>query len=172
MQDTDMNTFDPTRIRKRRLVPDQPSGGAGEALDLASCATIGFSAEDPEHPVDNLLDDHDGPGGTFWSSDRPNTPEQLVVEFDTPRDLSRLVYEVEETRAERTQAVRVEASRDSGRTYRDLLMQEYVFSPHGATFQREDIRLQATALTHLRLTIVPNKGGSGKATLTSLRLYS
>jgi hypothetical protein len=170
--DTCMSTFDPSRVRKRLLVPDTPSRDTVGAIDLIACATLGFSSEDPEHPVENILDHNDGPGGTFWSSDRRDTPEQLVVEFDAPRDFSRLVYEVEETRLERTQEIRIEVSQDSGRTYRDVLMQEYAFCPNGATFQREDIRLHANALTHLRLTIVPNKGGSGKATLTSLRLYS
>lgn len=41
-----------------------------------------------------------------------------------------------------------------------------------ATFQREDIRLQASTVTHLRLTVTPNKSGTRKATLVSLMLYS
>jgi hypothetical protein len=49
-----------------------------------------------------------------------------------------------------------------------VLAQDYTFSPHGATFQHEDLRLDLPAVTHLRLTIVPNKGGQGVATLTSL----
>ena len=83
-----------------------------------------------------------------------------------------MAYEVEETQSERTQQVRVEVSEDAGRTFRTVLNQEYAFSPRGATFQREDIRLQLSTVTHVRLTIVPNKGGTGKATLTSLHLYS
>jgi hypothetical protein len=65
-----------------------------------------------------------------------------------------------------------EASEDAGRTYRTVLNQEYAFSPGGATFQREDIRLRLATVSHVRLTIVPNKGGSGKATLTSLRVQT
>jgi hypothetical protein len=38
----------------------------------------------------------------------------------------------------------------------------------GATFQHEDLRLDLSAITHLSLVIVPNKGGSGVATLTSV----
>ena len=95
-----------------------------------------------------------------------------MVEFDEPRAISRLVYEVEETMRERTQEVRVEASDDGGRTYRQILVQEYNFSPGGATFQREDQRLDVRQVTHIRLTIVPNKSGSGPATLTALRLFA
>jgi hypothetical protein len=159
------------RVRKRLLVPVAPAPTDGDPLDLATCATLAYSSEDPAHPIENLVDDRVGPGGTFWSSDRIDTVEQLVIEFDAPQSVSRLSYEVEEMRSERTQEVRVEASQDAGLTYRILLVQEYTFSPRGATFQREDLRLQATAITHLRLTIIPNKGGSGAATLTSLRVY-
>ena len=72
----------------------------------------------------------------------------------------------------RTQEVHVEASTDAGRSYRSVLVQEYTFSPHGSTFQREDLRLDLHNLTQLRLTVVPNKRGTGLATLTSLRLYA
>jgi hypothetical protein len=51
-------------------------------------------------------------------------------------------------------------------------VQDYTFSPGGATFQHEDLRFDLPAITHLSLTIVPNKGGSGAATLTALRLFA
>ena len=80
--------------------------------------------------------------------------------------------EVEETTRERTQEVRVEASEDGGQSYRQILVQEYNFSPGGATYQREEQRFNLRQVTHLRLTIVPNKIGSGTATLTALRLFA
>jgi hypothetical protein len=64
------------------------------------------------------------------------------------------------------------SSDDGGRTYRQILVQEYNFSPRGATFQREDQRIDLRQVTHLRLTVVPNKSGSGPATLTALRLFA
>ena len=73
---------------------------------------------------------------------------------------------------ERTQEVRVEVSEDGGRTYRQILVQEYNFSPGGATYQREEQRFNLHQVHRLRFTIVPNKNGSGTATLTSLRLFA
>jgi hypothetical protein len=105
-------------------------------------------------------------------SARPDTLEHIVVEFDRPQAISRLVYEVEETVRERTQEVRVEVSEDGARTYRQILVQEYNFSPRGATYQREEQRLDLHWVTHLRLTIVRNKNGSGTATLTALRFLA
>ena len=105
-------------------------------------------------------------------SARFDTIEHLVVEFDQPHTISRLMYEVEEATRERTQEVRVEISEDGARTYRQILVQEYNFSPRGATYQREEQRFDLHGVTHLRLTIVPNKSGSGTATLTALRLFA
>jgi hypothetical protein len=164
-------TSHPPRIRKRLLVSDSLPPDSTGALDLSACASFDYSSEDPEHCVENILDDHRGPGGTYWSGERIDSIERLVIAFDAPQTLSRLVYEVEESQSERTQEVRIELSENSGSTYRTVLNQEYTFSPRGATFQREDIRLQASTVTHLRLTVIPNKGGTGKATLVSLLLY-
>ena len=105
-------------------------------------------------------------------SARADTIEHIVLEFDRPQTISRLVYEVEEATRERTQEVRVEVSEDGARTYRQILVQEYNFSPRGATYQREEQRLDLDRVTHLRLAIVPNKKGSGTATLTALHLFA
>jgi hypothetical protein len=105
-------------------------------------------------------------------SARPDTTEHIVIEFDRPQTISALIYEVEETTRERTQEVRVEASEGGRQSYRQILLQEYNFSPGGATYQREEPRFNLRQVTHLRLTIVPNKSGSGTATLTALRLFA
>ncbi|MGH7047156.1 MAG: discoidin domain-containing protein [Stellaceae bacterium] len=146
-------------------------GAAGE-IDIASCATIAYSSEDPAHPVEHLLDGRSGPGGTRWISARADVTEQIVVEFDQPQTISRLLYEAEEAVRERTQEIRVEVSEDGGRTYRQILVQEYTFGPAGATYQREEHRLNPLSASHLRFTIVPNKSRSGTASLTSLRLFA
>lgn len=61
-------------------------------------------------------------------SARPDMIEQIVVEFDHPPTISRLVYEVEEAIRERTVEVRLKVSEDRGRTNHQLLVQEYTFS--------------------------------------------
>jgi len=168
-----MDRTDTPRIRKRLI--SEPSSTPAEfpdEIDIARHAILAYSSEDPDHPLEHLIDGHGGRGGTRWVSARPNATERIVMEFDHPQRISRLVYEVEECGQERTQEVRVEVSTDLGRNYRQVLAQDYTFSPQGATFQHEDLRLDLSAVTHLRLSIVPNKGGSGLATLTSLRLFA
>ena len=158
----------------KRLMSEQVSGWAERPgkIDIASLAKFGYSSEHPDHPLEHLIDGHDGRGGTRWASARPNTTERIVLDFEPPQQISCLVYEVEECCLERTQEVRVEVSTDHGRTYRQVLAQDYTFSPQGATFQHEELQLDLHAVTQLSLTIVPNKGGAGVASLTSLRLFA
>ena len=160
------------KIRKQLIGRDPParSSLSGE-LDLVADAVLHYTSEHPDHPVDNILDRADGPGGTCWQGAVADAPQTLLIEFDQPRDLSRLHYEVAEAGTERTQEIRVEVSTDAGTSYRQILAQDYTFSPRGATFQVEDLALDLPGVTHLRLTIVPNKQGSGRATLTSLRIF-
>jgi hypothetical protein len=162
-----------SRLRKRLLEDDAAANArTADEIDIAGCATIAYSSENPAHPVEHMLDGRSGRGATRWVSAHPDAIERIVVEFDQPQAISRLVYEVEEAMRERTQEVRVEVSEDGGQTYRQILVQEYTFSPRGATYQREEQRFNLRQVSHLRLTIVPNKNGSGTATLTTLRLFA
>src|SRR5271165_3016483 len=165
--------IDPSRLRKRPLESEAATSAraAGE-IDIAGCATIAYSSEDPAHPVEHMLDGRSGPGATRWISARPDTVEHVIIEFDRPQRVSRFVYEVEETIRERTQEVRVEVSEYGAQSYRQILVQEYNFSPRGATYQREEQRFNLHQVTRLRLTIVPNKSGSGTASITALRLFA
>jgi hypothetical protein len=161
------------QIRKRLLKEDRPLSARSNAeLDVTAGATIAYSSEEPAHPVDNMFDGRDGPDGTYWESARESTSETVLLEFDRLQKISRLIFEAEERDFERTQEVRLEVSCDNGISFRALLVQEFVFSPRGATFQREDVRREVEDVSHLRLVIVPNKSGSGRAKLTSLRIFT
>ena len=162
---------DLSQLRKRQLGAATIGGPAAGEIDIVGSAVIAYSAEEPAHPIEHALDGRSGPGATRWISSHPDSVERIVIEFDRPQSISRLAYEVEESAHERTQEVRAEVSEDGGRTYRQIFTQEYTFSPRGATYQREEQVFARVQASHLRLTIVPNKNGSGRATLTSLRLF-
>jgi hypothetical protein len=160
----------PSGVRKRLLSHESaPRAESGGEIDLGRYSVLGYSSEDPNHPIEHLIDGRDG---TFWASARPNITERIVVEFDRPQSVSYMIYEAQEYRTERTQEVRIETSSDGGGRYRQILVQEYTFSPSGATFQHEEQRLNLPPITHLRLTVVPDKRGAGVASLSSLRLFS
>jgi hypothetical protein len=164
-------------VRKRPLAElnGRESGRKAEPgaeLDLATDVTIYYSSEDREHPIEHMIDGSSGRGGSRWVAARPDTTEQLVLEFDEPVDIARIEFEVEELQRDRTQELTAEYRVDGDETYRRAFVQEYTFSPRGSTYQHERLAVSLRGVTQLRFTIVPNKGGSGAATLTSLRLYS
>jgi hypothetical protein len=136
-------------------------------MNLANLATLAYSSEDPDYPIENILN----AGSPEWRAAVPGVTEELVIEFDEPQSFNRLVYEVRETEARRAQEIQIDASDDNCRSFRQLLVQEFTFSPDGATFQREDLHVLAEAITHLRLVIIPNKQGSGVASLMTLYLF-
>lgn len=161
---------------RKHLMPEQSGAVAREPshlaeLDLANCSTIHFSSEDPEHPLEHMLDGTSGKGATRWTGARRNVREQIVFQFDEPQHIAHVAFEVEEPQFERTQELHAEYSTDGGRSYRRAFVQEYNFSPKGSTYQCENIGVDLRGVTHFRLVIVPNKSGAGVATLTSVRLF-
>ncbi|QDV35650.1 hypothetical protein [Tautonia plasticadhaerens] len=158
-------------LRKQIIKPqsEPPAPKPGE-IDIAAVATVLVTSEDPGHPIDLAFDEHRGPGGTRWVAGEPGE-QAVILAFDSPHAIRRVVLEVEEPEVARTQELQLAASTDGGQTYRELLRQEFNFSPQGSTFEREDWAVQAEGVTHLRLAIKPDKGGTPyRATITSLAL--
>jgi hypothetical protein len=155
---------------RKHIVMDDPAGVCypADEIDVSAVATVLVTSEDPEHPVENAFGGSRGRGGDCWIAGEDGE-QSLILAFDAPQDIVRVALEVEEREAERRQEVTLSVSRDGGRTYRDLIRQEYNFSPQGSTFEREEWLLKAVDVTHLRLRIKPDIGGKPcRATVTSL----
>ena len=140
-------------------------------IDVAAVATVLVTSEAHEHPVDHAFDHLTGPGGSRWVAGELGE-QVLILAFDAPQAIHRVVLEVEELAVARTQELQLAVSADGGATYRELVRQEYNFSPPGTTFEREDWTVAAMGVTHLRLLIKPDKGGKPcRASITSLGLW-
>ena len=139
-------------------------------IDIASVAMVQVTSESPEHPIDHVFDEHRGQRGTRWVAGEPGE-QTVTLAFDAPQTINQVLLEVEELEVPRTQELQLSLSCDGGRTYRELLRQEFNFSPPGTTFEREKWIVSAQEVTHLRLVIKPDKGDKPcRATLTSLVL--
>jgi hypothetical protein len=139
-------------------------------IPVAEVATVQVTSEQVDHPIDSVFDDRRGPGGSRWIADGPGE-QTLVLVFDAPQAIRIVSLEVEEPSVSRTQELSVAVSSDGGRSYRELMRQEFTFSPPGTTFEREVWSVAADGVTHLRIDVKPDKGGRiGQATLTSLSL--
>ena len=157
---------------RKQIVPKQSSAPVfleGE-ISIPDVATVQVTSEDAEHPIDNAFDHSRGPGGSRWIAVGPGE-QTVTLLFDSPQTIRKIGVEIEELAVSRTQELSLAVSSDGGRTYRELVRQEFNFSPPGTSFERELWSASAAGVTHLRLEIKPDKGGrAGRATLTSLAL--
>jgi len=157
---------------RKQIVPSRsgdPASLEGE-ISVADVATVHVTSEQSDHPIDNAFDGRRGPGGSRWIAEGPGEQTVMLL-FDRPQAIQRVGVEIEEPAVSRTQELSISLSSDGGRTFRELVRQEFTFSPPGTSFEREVWSASAEAVTHLRLDIRPDKGGRiGRATLTSLTL--
>jgi len=158
-------------LRKQILSARQTMSGRGVAeKDITAMATVLVSSEDPRHPIDYAFDGQRGPGASRWIAAQSGE-QALILAFDTPQTIRKILVEVEEPEISRTQEMAVSISQDGGQTYRELMRQEYNFSPPGTTLEHEEWSIKADAVSHLQLRIKPDKGGkTGRATLTTVAL--
>src|SRR5579864_780959 len=78
----------PNPIRKRRLTTAMTNAGW---LDIPASATIDYSSEDPSHPIENLFDDRSGVAGSFWCAAEPDAEQSIIIGFDDPQSITRLL---------------------------------------------------------------------------------
>ena len=157
-------------LRKQVLEHQLATGIQTEGIPVAELATVLVTSESVDYPIEHVFDSRRGPGGSRWMAEEPGE-QTLILAFDVPQTLRKVTLEVEEPAVSRTQELALAVSDDGGQTYRELVRQEYNFSPPETAFEREDWKVSAEMVTHLRLWIKPDKGGKPcRATLTSLTL--
>jgi hypothetical protein len=155
----------------RKRIIDQDSKGLSSAdqdwLDLGRLAQVEVTSEDTGHPVESALT---ADGGQGWVAGE--TGEQTIrLLFDGPQALRQIRLVFEEERRERTHEFVLRWSGDNGRSYQEILHQQYTFSPPGATREVEDYVVNLHGVTVLELRIIPDiSRGDARASLTLLRL--
>ncbi len=124
---------------------ESPATMPGE-IDIAAVATVLVTSEQPEHPINHAFDSSRGPGGSRWMAGEPDE-QRLILAFDAPQAIRRVALEVEEPEVARTQELQLAVSIDGGKNYREVVRQEFNFSPPGTIFEREYWKLNAEAVT-------------------------
>ena len=156
-------------MRKRliTLIPqDVPSRDEGW-LDLDRIAVVEIMSEDKEHPVESVLVSGETRG--WHAADSGSQTIRLI--FDQPQILKRIALAFEETEKPRTQEFVLRRSPDGGDSFREIVRQQWNFSPPTITREVEDYRVDLSDVTVLELGIVPDiNRGSARASLKSLRL--
>lgn len=158
-----------TLMRKRTIetARKQDAGSGQKWLDVENLAIVEISSENSEFPVESAL----LPGNcSGWRAADPG--KQIIrVLFDSPQRLQWIRLSFEELETERTQEFVLRWSEDGGRSYQEILRQQWNFSPEGASSEIENYQVELPAVTILELRIDPDiSGRNAFASLKELRL--
>ena len=135
-------------------------------LDLQRLAQVELTSEDAAHPIEAALI----PGGSGWHAAQAG--EQTIrLLLDEPQRVSRIQLLFHEDQQARTQEFVLRWSSDAGQFYREIVRQQFNFSPPGMTREFEDYTVDLVGVTALELSIVPDiSGGDARATIAQLRI--
>jgi hypothetical protein len=156
-------------MRKRIIAARQAAGAQpeGKWLNLETVAEVEITSEDPEYPIENAL----VPGSsTGWRASQSG--EQTIrLLFAEPRSLRRILIRFRESHVERTQQFVLRWSPDHGRSFKEIVRQQWNFSPDGTHEETEDINVDLAGVTVLELAILPDISSSQvRASLEQLRV--
>jgi hypothetical protein len=155
----------------RKRIITQSSGDAKrldqEWLDLEHLAQVEVTSEDAEFPVESAL--VPGTEGR-WLAAHPGKQTIRLI-FDQPQRLKHVRLVFEEHEWERTQEFVLRWSPDRGKSWQDIVRQQWNFSPTGTTKEVEDYDVELSGVTTLELNIEPSKnGGEARASIEQLLL--
>jgi hypothetical protein len=138
-----------------------------EWLDLEQLAEVELTSEDAEHPIDGALT---LTGGSGWCAQQPGK-QTIRLRFDKPRRIRRIQLVFQEDQRARTQEFALCWSADDPASCREIVRQQYNFSPPDSIRELEDYAVDLDGLTMLELSIIPDiSGGETRASLARLRL--
>lgn len=134
-------------------------------LDLARSATFEVTSEEAEHPIEHALTK----SADKWMAS--TTGEQIIrMRFDEAERISRIFLLFEETTTPRSQEFVIRWLPAGETTWREVVRQQFNFSPPNTTEERENFTVCLEAVDALELRIIPERGGGGRASLSQLRL--
>jgi hypothetical protein len=132
-------------------------------------ADVEITSEDATHPIESTLLPGEGAG---WRAAVPGK-QTIRLLFAHPQRLHRIRLNFVESVTERTQEYVLRWSPDAGQSFREIVRQQWNFSPQGATSETEDHRVELSGVTILELSITPDISGQGAfASIAQLRIVS
>ena len=158
-------------VRKRLVTSEAAAKHIkdGEWLDLEKIAGVEISSEDPAFPIEDAL----GKDGTTGWRASATGPQMVRILFDAPQAIRRIQVHFVDKVSERAQEFAVFAG--SGPELREVVRQQWNFSPHGNTEELEDYTVDLKGVTVLEVRIDPDRSHDPKqsqhyASLQRLRL--
>ena len=135
-------------------------------LDVGSRCSVEVTSEENGYPIEAALQSEAGLG---WRAAASGTQTIRLI-FDEPQRLQRIWLMFEELENPRTQEFVLRSGSNDG-NFREIVRQEWNFSPKGSVREIEDYAVELSDVRVVELTIVPEKSGAqARASLRRLRL--
>jgi hypothetical protein len=157
-------------MRKRFVgsapVPADPPEHSGW-LELEQLAEVEVSSEDKDYPIESAFTFEKSAG---WRAASPGKQSIRLI-LDEPRSIKRICLRFNEAEVARTQEIALRWSADRRGPLREILRQQWNFSPRGSTSEVEDYQVDLKEVSILELTIDPDLGkGDATANLAEWRV--
>ena len=156
-------------MRKRIITHVQKEAASSDPnwLNMEGLAEVEITSEDAAHPIESAL----LPGQTSGWRAAEAGKQTIRLLFNHPQRLRRIWMNFVEPQTERTQEYVLRWSPDSGQSFREIVRQQWNFSPPSTMNETEDHHVELPAVTMLELSIIPNmSGGDACASLAQLRV--
>jgi hypothetical protein len=138
-----------------------------EWINVENLARAELSSENGAYPIESALCSEAGPG---WRAEEPG-PQIIRFIFDKEIAVRLVRLEFCEFQDSRTQEFLLRWSPDYGRTYQEIVRQQYNFNPPTTDRELEEYQVNLPGLTILELTITPSIDHSrARASLARLQL--
>jgi hypothetical protein len=157
-------------MQKTIIGRSQDSKGLGAAakkfaelnwLDLETQAAVEVTSEDEDSPIESAL----RTGGAGWRAAEPG-PQIIRLIFNRPQRISNVRLRFTENETERTQEFVLRWGPDGKGPLREIVRQQWNFSPQGSNEEVEDYRVTLEGAAVLELQVNPDI--SGRRALASL----
>jgi len=156
-------------MRKRIIDSGQQDTASPDPgwLNVEDIAEVEITSEDTAHPIEAALLPRLASG---WRAARPGK-QTIRLLFSQPQPLRLILLSFVEPDIERTQEYVLRWSADGGQSFREIVRQQWNFSPQGSPAEKEVHHVDLPAVTVLELSIIPDtSGGNAIASLAQLRL--
>jgi hypothetical protein len=142
-----------------------PKADDKEWLNLEEGAQVEVTSEDPGYPIESAFSPGRPPGWRAAGAGR----QTLRLIFDAPQRLRRIHLAFTEEKESRTQEFVLRWAAGEGAPAREILRQQYNFSPGSG--ETEDYFVELENVKILELEITPSiSGGPTRASLAELRV--
>jgi hypothetical protein len=139
-------------MRKLSFDPVSDAPATEGWLDLDKIAQVEVTSEDPQGPVESAF--KEGASSGWRAGGQGEQTIRLV--FEPPQRIHRIWLRFVETQVERTQEFSLQWRPARHGLAREIVRQQWNFSPQGATTEIEDYRVDLDSVGILELSINPD----------------